>query len=872
VIDPKNPDTMYAATHQRHRTVWALLDTGPESAVYKSTDGGETWRELTKGLPGGDKGKISLGVSPQKSNVVYATVEQPNRKGGFFRSTNHGESFDKMSDFVSGGTGPHYYQEIYLDPHRFDVIYHANDTLVRSVDGGRTFVPIEGKSKHVDNHAVVFHPTDPDFVLVGCDGGVYQSNDFAKTYRFFGNLPVTQFYKVDVDYDLPFYHVVGGTQDNNTQYGPVATRFVQGITNGDWKITLGGDGHDNAIDPTDPNIIYCEAQQGFIHRYDRRTGESVDIRPQPAAGEEGFRFNWDSPILISPHDPKRIYLGSKKLHRSDDRGDSWTTISPDLSRGIDRWTLPVMGRVWGMDAGFDLMAMSAYGNITSVSESPVVPGLLYVGTDDGLIQVSEDGGQNWRKVDRFFDIPEGAFVNDVKADRHHPDTVYACLDHHKTGDYKPYVIKSVDRGRTWTSISSDLPERHLVWRIEQDHVQPNLLFLGTEYGVFCSVNAGAKWMKLSSGLPTIPVRDLAIQRRENDLVAATFGRGFYVLDDYSALRELAVEHLDKDAHLFSIRRTWWYYPEDRLGGMGSKEGFQGDGFFTSDNPTYGAVFSVYLKDAFKSKKDARLEAEQEAKKENRDAKVATVEELEMESQEVLPSRYVRIDDQAGNYIARVELPNAKGMHRVSWDMKLAPIKGLGTSPLAPPGSYRATIYQTEGNQDKKLTEPVTFVLEPMLQPSLPRVDRSEVLAFQRQVTDQQLRLQRIQRKLAKAEEVIGQAEEAVKASLPEPATMIADLTGLKKEIHAIKKRLTGNPVLEERFIESVPPIVARLAASQAGFAPSSHGPTKTQREQFDIARRELDEIVPQVDAIATTKIQDLRSRLMALGIELTVGE
>jgi len=871
VIDPQDPDTLYAATHQRHRTVWALLNTGPESAIYKSTDGGETWRELTQGLPGGDKGKIALGISPQKSNVVYATIELPNRKGGFYRSENHGESFEKRSDFVSGGTGPHYYQEIYLDPHRFDVIYHANDTLVRSLDGGRTFVPIEGKSKHVDNHAVVFHPTDPNFLLVGCDGGVYQSNDFAKTYRFFGNLPVTQFYKVDVDYDLPFYHVVGGTQDNNTQYGPVATRFAQGITNSDWKITLGGDGHDNAIDPSDPNILYCEAQQGFIHRYDRRTGESVDVRPHPAAGEEAFRFNWDSPILISPHDPKRIYLGSKKLHRSDDRGDSWTTISPDLSKGIDRWTLPVMGRVWGMDAGFDLLAMSAYGNITSVSESPVVPGLLYVGTDDGLIQVSEDGGQNWRKVDRFFDVPEGAFVNDVKADRHHPDTVYACLDHHKTGDYKPYLIKSFDRGRTWTSLASNLPDRHLVWRIEQDHVQPNLLFLGTEFGVFCSVDAGAQWIKLAAGMPTIPVRDLAIQRRENDLVAATFGRGFYVLDDYAGLRELSLEQLDKDAHLFATRRTWWYYPEDRLGGMGSREGFQGDGYFTADNPTYGAVFSVYLKDSFQSKKEARTKAEEEAKKENRDAKVASIAELEIEQQEVIPIRYVRIDDQNGNYIARVELPNAKGIHRVAWDMKLAPVKGISLRPLAPPGSYRATVYQTDANQDKKLSETVPFVLEAMSEPSLPRVDRNEVLAFQRQIAEQQLQLDRMQRKLSKAKEVLAQAEVAVKASLAEPAAMLADIDTLKKEIQGIEKRLTGNPVLEERFIEAVPPIAARLAASQSGFVPSTHGPTKTQREQFEIARRELGEVLPQIDAIATTKVDALRSKLAALGIELTAN-
>ncbi len=869
VIDPRQPNVMYAATHQRHRTVWALLDTGPESGIYKSVDGGETWRELTNGIPGGDKGKISLGVSPQQGNVVYATIELVNREGGFFRSDNAGESWEKMSSFVSGGTGPHYYQEIYLDPHRFDVIYHANDTLMRSVDGGKTFEPIEGKTKHVDNHAVVFHPTDPDVLLVGCDGGVYRSDDFGKSYRFFANLPVTQFYKVDVDYDLPFYNVIGGTQDNNTQYGPVATRFVQGITNADWQITIGGDGHDNAVDPTDPNIIYCESQQGFLRRFDRRTGESVDIKPQPAAGEQDFRFNWDSPILISPHNPQRIYFGSRKLHRSDDRGDSWTTISPDLSKGIDRWTLPVMGRVWGVDAGFDLLAMSAYGNITSISESPLVEGLLYVGTDDGLIQVSEDGGQNWRKVDRFFDVPEGAFINDVKADRHHPDTVYACLDHHKTGDCKPYVIRSTDRGRTWTSLSNNLPERHLVWRIEQDHAQPNLLFLGTEFGVFASVDAGNKWFKLSSSMPNIPVRDLAIQKRENDLVCATFGRGFYVLDDYSVLRELSTEALDKEAHLFSARRSWWYLPADKLGGMDGRKGFQGDSFFVADNPTYGAVFTVHFRDAFKTLKETRKEAEQQAKKENKDARVPTLQELEKERDELAPMRYLQVTDESDAFVARVELPSAKGLHRVSWDLRKAPIRGTGNRPLALPGKYQAAVFQWDGQQTKKLSESIAFTVEALVSPSLPPVDRNESLEFQKSVVALQHQLDRARRKLEKAKNTLEEAKSIVTNSLSEPGELLGEIRKLSTEIESTEKVLFGNPLLAERFIESVPTPATRVSMVLQGLLSSSHGPTKTHREQLEIARKEIEEIVPKVDPLVDQQVDALRKKLEALGFDLS---
>ena len=609
-IDPRNPDVIYAATHQRHRTVWALIDGGPESGIFKSVDAGETWTELKNGLPGEDKGKMAIAVSPQQPDVVYATIELAGRTGGIWRSEDAGASWSKMSDYTSGGTGPHYYQEIYVDPHRFDVFYHANVQLGRTSDGGKNFEVVESPHKHVDNHAVAFHPSDPDFLLVGCDGGLYRSWDYGKTFQFSANLPLTQFYKLDVDYDEPFYHVVGGTQDNNTQYGPTRTQTDAGIRNSDWRITIGGDGHDCAIDPEDPNIIYCESQQGNLRRFDRRTGESIDIQPQPEPGEEELRHNWDSPIYISPHSHTRLYFGSKKLHRSDDRGDSWQTISPDLSRDRDRFTLPIMGRVWSIDAIFDLFAMSQYGNITSITESPKQEGLIYVGTDDGLIQVTEDGGQNWRKIDKVYGVPEEAFVNDVKADLHDADTVYAVFDNHKAGDFKPYVVRSRDRGRTWDSIGSDLPDRHIVWRIIQDHEVADLLFVGTEFGVFFSRDAGDHWIKLS-GTPTIPFRDLEIQRRENDLVGASFGRGFYVLDDYSPLRQIDAEFLLKEEFAFFPVRTALLYIEDRP--LGGPKGSQGDAYFTAENPPYGAVFTYYLRDSLESRKAQRQAKERTVK-------------------------------------------------------------------------------------------------------------------------------------------------------------------------------------------------------------------------------------------------------------------
>jgi photosystem II stability/assembly factor-like uncharacterized protein len=490
-MDPRDPDTLYASTHQRFRTVAALVNGGPESGIHKSTDGGVTWRELTNGLPEEDMGKIGLAISPQNPDVVYATIELAYRKGGFWRSADRGETWEKRSDYVSGATGPHYYQEIFASPHKLDRVYAMDSDLNVTEDGGKTFVEVNEENKHGDNHALVFDPDDPDYLLNGSDGGVYESFDLGKSWKFVANLPVTQFYKVAVDYDEPFYNVVGGTQDNSTQHGPSRTDSANGIRNMDWMITVFADGHQPAIDPTNPDIIYSEWQQGNQVRHDRKTGEIVYIQPQPEPGDAPERWNWDSPILISPHDPARIYVASQRVWRSDDRGDSWRPISGDLSRHEDRLTLPMMGRVWSDDALWDLLAMSNFNNVTSISESPLVDGLFYAGTDDGLVQVTENGGQSWRRIDGLPGVPARAFVNDIKADLHDAGTVYVALDNHKEGDFAPYLLKSTDRGATWTSIVGDLPARHLVWRLVQDHVNPDLLFVGTEFGILPSTAAAS---------------------------------------------------------------------------------------------------------------------------------------------------------------------------------------------------------------------------------------------------------------------------------------------------------------------------------------------------------------------------------------------
>lgn len=841
VMDPKNPEIMYAATHQRHRNVWAIINTGPETGIYKSTDGGDNWTELKTGLPGSDMGKISLQVSPQKSNVVYATIELNGRKGGFWRSENFGASWKKTSDFVSGGTGPHYYQELWADPHRYGVLYQANNYFSRSTDNGDTWESVEGRYKHVDNHAVAFHPTDKDFLLVGCDGGVYRTYDYCKTWVFCANLPLAQFYKVSVDNDYPFYNVAGGTQDNNSQYGPSATSNVQGIRNSDWRITIGGDGHDTAIDPEDPDTIYAESQQGYLRRFDRKTGESVMIQPQPGKGEDSFRFNWDSPIFISPHSHTRLYFASQFLHRSDDRGDSWKKVSPDLSRNRKRYELPTMGRVHSIDAGYDLYAMSQHSNITSISESPLVEGLLYVGTDDGLIQVSEDGGKNWRKTDKIFGVPEYFFVNDIKADLHDADTVYACIDDHKTGDYKPYVVKSTDRGRTWDLMVGNLPDKHICWRIVQDHVREDLFFLATEFGIFCTLDAGKKWFELNSGLPTISFRDLEIQKRENDLVAASFGRSFYVLDDYSPLREATSELFTAGKfHMFPIRRAFWYVRSDALGG---EKGFQGDSMFNAKNPDYGAVFRYYIAEEHKSLKAKRKEAEAKIRKAGGDVPIPSFQELQAEEDEVLPRFYIEVSDKAGTTVARKDISGGKGIHKVTWDFTYEGLTGgFRGGPMAAPGTYTVQAYKFADGTAESLGEAVEFDVESIVNPTLPMQNRTKLIASIKKMGLYLNKVNAISQTLSEqvdqVDDLIGKIK-AVPQGTPE---LLAEAQTLKLRMDKFSRQLRGSDLKGSRWVMDQPSITSRLQRALYGGLRGTHGPTKTTRQQWEIGKQQFEEL------------------------------
>jgi photosystem II stability/assembly factor-like uncharacterized protein len=882
-FDPQNPDVVYAVSWQRFRNVAVLMDGGPGSGIHKSEDGGATWRELSQGLPEEHMGKIGLAVSPQNPDVVYATIELANDQGGFYRSENGGESWEKMNDYLSGGTGPHYYQEIFADPHHFDQVYQMDVRLHVTRNGGRDFETMRSDTKHVDHHAMAFHPHDEDFLLVGNDGGVYESLDGGKTWRFMANMPISQFYKIAVDYDEPFYNIYGGTQDNSTLGGPHRTDNVAGIQNSDWNLVLGADGHQPAADPTNPNIVYANWQQGNLTRYDRATGESVYIRPQPAAGEVEERFNWDAPILISPHDPETLYFASFRVWRSDDRGDSWSTISGDLTRDQDRTKLPLMGRLWSADAIWDLGAMSRFNTITSLSESPVVAGLIYAGTDDGRIHVSDDGGENWREISGLPGVPDDYFVNDIKADLHDADTVYVVVDDHKSGDFSPYVLESNNRGRSWRSISANLPDRHVLWRIVQDHVKPELLFLGTEFGVFFTVDGGDLWTKLSGGVPNIAFRDLAIQQRENDLVGATFGRSIYILDDYSPLRQVDSELLAGGSVLFPVRRTHWYVPRRpqscaEPGCVGS----QGDAHYVAANPPYGAVFTYYLAEARQSLKDRRTDAEKPLIAENADVVFPAWDDLDAEALEDAPAIVFTVSDMEGNVIRHIEADAGAGFHRVAWDLRYPVLDpwlpeeergqgfGVPAGVLVAPGRYQVSMYERIDGQLTDLGQQQTFDVVSIREPTLSGTSQEERIVFARRVDEMSRAVDGTLKSIDEVLVQLGAIKESLQNSTAE-LELYAQANALESRITSQRDRIAGNRVQGRYAVSRAVPITARL--SHAAYNPhaNAYGPTPAQRDSLQIAQDEYRDVGEQLTGLVDGEYRQLVDALDLAGVPWTPG-
>jgi len=882
-MDPRNPDVMYAVTWQRLRNVAVVMDGGPGTGIHKSVDGGETWRELTNGLPDEMMGKTGLAISPQDPDTIYATIELDNRTGGFWRSDDGGESWEKKNDYLSSATGPHYYQEIFASPHFEGHVYQMDALMRMTQDGGDTFIPQPAENKHGDHHALAFREDDPNYLLIGTDGGVYESFDLGETWRFIKNLPITQYYKVAVDYDEPFYNVYGGTQDNNSQGGPSRTMNMVGIRTSDWFVTLFGDGHQSAVDPNNPDIIYAQWQQGNLTRFDRRTGEQVYIKPQAREGEAPDRFNWDAPILISPHDSKTLYFGTQRVWKSDNYGDSWTPISGDLTRNENRVRQPIMGRTWSYDAPRDLWAMSQFNTITSLSESPLVEGLVYVGTDDGLIQITEDGGANWKTIDSLPGVPKRFFVNDIKADLHDADTVYVVVDDHKSGDLAPYILKSENRGGSWKSISGNLPERHILWRVVQDHVKPELMFVGSEFGVFFTVNAGRTWTKLKGGAPNIAFRDLVIQTRENDLVGATFGRSFYILDDYTPLRDVSEDMLDSGSVLFPVRRADWYVPRRPLGcDEPTCKASQGDSFYTAPNPAFGATFTYYLAEEIMSSKDARREVEKEKEAENEDVVAADWDTVIAESREDAPAIVFLIAHPDGSIINQVVAPATAGFNRVAWDLRYPSVEPWepvaegeepheGAGILIVPGSYSVSMHKRVDGVMTDLGQKQTFnVVSIRPDPVLAGSTQQQRVLFEAQVDE----LMRAAMGSSTAVDAVIAELDAVKATLHRSMTdgSLYELANtIQQGLRESGEKLTGNELRDFYNDLEIMSVGARLWHARFDPTSSAHGPTAAQKESLRIARKLYDETVAELTQLVDVDYAALKEAMDIAKVPWTPG-
>ena len=841
-FDPQNPDIIYAASYQRRRHVGILVAGGEESRIYKSSDGGLSWKKLSRGLPGGELGRIAVAVSPQKSNVVYAMIAGSNdRQSGFYRSEDYGESWTKKNDYVI--VDPQYYGEIFADPHQFDKVYVVDVIIRYTENGGADFKRLNTRFKHVDNHEIVFDPLDPDYLMVGCDGGVYESWDRGDHWTYHSNLPITQFYRVGLDNDFPFYNIYGGTQDNSTLYGPSRTTSRHGITNADWKLALGGDGFQARIDPEDPNIVYCESQYAGIVRYDKRTGTRIDIQPQPAPNEEALRWHWDAPLLISPHNSKRLYFAAQKVFRSDNRGDSWSALGGDLSRGEDRNQRMVMGKRWSPEAVWKNVFTSPYGTIVSMVESPIQEGLLIVGTDDGLIQISADAGENWATVDDIPGVPTKAYVADVFASNHDVNLLYAVFNNHKEGDFKAYVAKSTNRGKNWTLITNGLDAPHACWSIVEDHKDPNLLFLATEYGMFCSVNAGESWTQMKNGLPTIAFRDIEIQKREDDLVAASFGRGMYVLDNYNALRKTELEALPQDeffGHLFSVKPAWQYFERGDMGY--SLKGSFGDNFYTAANPPYGAVLDIYLSESLQTAKAKRKAAE----KGKTDAALPSAAALRSEDFEQAPQVWVQIKDASGQAMKRIKVSNKKGYQRLVWnlsaELKSQDQKRTLTIQHLAPGTYTAQLFSAQNGQLRTLSAPAPVEIKTLdLTPEEPLTDR---IATQRRIINALFAVDELAAQINKAIEKV----EKEQSQAFEQGQSAEELEQKRLELLNLQYEVTGDQSKRKRFEYFLPGLRDRIRRVY-----------RVQFQSFQLTQTHLDNL-----ALVEKKTKALEERLQKI--------
>jgi photosystem II stability/assembly factor-like uncharacterized protein len=858
IFDPSNPNVIYAASFQRERRPYTYVGGGPGSGLWKSIDGGDTWARLTEGLPKVDVGRIGLDVSKSSPNIVYATIETKvtgtgaatgNTEASIYRSDDYGASWQKTG---TGSSYPWYMGQIRVDPTNPDRLYFMGVQLQVSTDGGRTFRNIAGAS-HSDHHAMWIDPNDPNHLIIGCDGGVYISHDRGRTVDFVPNLPISQYYAIATDMRQPFYYVYGGLQDNSSWGGPSQTRNRQGITNADWIRTTGGDGFYAQIDPVDPNTVYGESQGGDIVRYDVRTGEQKTIKPNPDFGSKPYRWNWSSPMLISPYDHNTVYFGANYLFKSTNRGDAWTRLGADLTRQLKRDSLPVMGKIWPRDAIARHQGTADYGNISTIDESPTHQGLLYVGTDDGVISVSRDGGATWNRITKFPGVPDQTYVSRVVASRFSEGSVYATMDNHRNNDFKPYVLKSTDYGAHWTSITGNLPANGSVQVIREDPVEPSLLFVGTEFGVFYSAQANS-WTQLKYSIPTVAVHDIVVHPRERDLVIGTHGRGIYIIDDITPLEKLA-EANRVGTYLFPVKAATEYNPNSSVPGGVRGAGALGDREYSAPNPAFGAIITYFLRDSLAKGGDVALS----------------------------------IYDASGKRVRDLTASKKRGMHRVTWDLRNAPpytvrrpANQVGeptfrqrdpSGPFVLPGRYTARLTVKGGGSGAAAVSETP--IEVRSDPLVPMNEGDYRGLYDMRVSTGRLQatVQAAVRTAEQLKDQITDVKTALKSNAA-PDTVSKQADAVEKELNDILKKLRGDPDAEEtsddKRVED-PSVQERVnnIAEEIGNVTSQ--PTDLQRSTLTLATSDLQREVGRINTLLQQRIPALNASLDAAKIPWTIG-
>ncbi len=855
-MDPNDPETLFAAMYQRRRTAWGFNGGGPGSGIHRTTDGGASWTKLTEGLPEGDMGRIGLDIFRGDGNLVFAIVEADKRtpgqgfggagggasRNGVYRSTDRGESWERISPT---NNRPMYYSQIWVDPNDPERVYTAGASLYKSLDGGNVFTPDAATEVHPDHHAMWINPADSDHIILGGDGGVSISWDRSRTWRQLTNLPLAQFYQIGVDMRDP-YHVCGGLQDNGSWCGPSDTWSNQGIRTRDWYNVGGGDGFHTVMHPDNPRVMFSESQGGNLMRVDLETMERTRMRPlgRPLAdeAERELRWNWDTPVLLSRHDERTVYVGGNVLFRSRDLGMTWEEISPDLTHAIDRAELEIMG-VPGSEPMMSANdGQASYGNLKAISESPLDASLLYVGSDDGKVHVTLDGGGSWTDVTgNIPGLPERTYVSRVVASAHDHATVYATFDGHRNNDFAAHVHVSDDYGASWRRIVDGLPATS-VNALAEHHRTAGLLFVGNEVGVFFSVDGGERWIPLNNGLPAVPVDDIKIHPRENDLVLGTHGRGIYIMEDIAPLEGLTTEVLAAGAHLFPVRRATLYNPYTPQGWT--------PGVYVSPNPPPGALVRYHLAD------DLPAAAPVATTTNGNGGNGAGADDADADGDDPATARApsgrarITILDAGGEVVRELTGPGSAGIQQVRWDLRIEPPYepsgagpgqggglqgGQARGPRVLPGDYTVRLEAAGLTRER----PVTVRLDPRVEMSRGDLEARQAALMSahdlaRPVYEAGRAVQRVTTQLMEVGALLREQDEVPEALSDEVSDLLEEVRELGRDINqaAAGARAAGaiessstRPTADQLWRldqswERVPPLVERLNEILTGSMPS----------------------------------------------------